>query len=211
MQVKPLMSTAYNTQTDGQTERTNHVQEYYRRTFVNYAQNDWYQLLPLAEHPYHNSATNMHTMTRIFGNYGFHQQTEWINEREACNPWVTMYAHLMQDIHRRVKQTLQNARESNKTYCDKKGTEQPSIEVGDLVMLNAKNMRTKQPLNKLSPKLSGLFQVLRIKGRWAYHWEILPWWKVYPVFHVSSLEPYPSLNRPNRENHHEIQKTSRET
>ena len=44
------ISTAYNPQTDGQTERTNQVLEGYLRSFVNYDQNNWYQLLPLAEH-----------------------------------------------------------------------------------------------------------------------------------------------------------------
>ena len=44
----------YNSQTDGQTERTNQVLEGYLRTFVNYDQDAWYQLLPLAEHAYNN-------------------------------------------------------------------------------------------------------------------------------------------------------------
>jgi len=80
------MSTAYHPQTDGQTERTNKVLERYLRTFVNYDQNDWYQLLPLAEHAYNNSATKAHKMTLFFANYGFHPQTEWMKEREAHNP-----------------------------------------------------------------------------------------------------------------------------
>ena len=61
--VKRRRSTAYNPQTDGQTERTNQVREGYLRTFVNYDQNDSYQLLPLAEHAYNNSASNAHKMT----------------------------------------------------------------------------------------------------------------------------------------------------
>ena len=58
--VKRRMSTAYHPQTDGQTERTKQVLEDYLRTFVNYDQDNWYQLLPLAEHAYNNSATNAH-------------------------------------------------------------------------------------------------------------------------------------------------------
>ena len=48
--IKQGMSTAYHPQTDGQTERTNQVLEGYLRNFVNYDQNDRYQLLPLAEY-----------------------------------------------------------------------------------------------------------------------------------------------------------------
>jgi len=131
--VKRRMSTAYHPQTDGQTERTNQRLEGYLRTFVNYDQDDWYQLLLLAEHLYNNSATNAHKMIPFFANYGFHPQTEWMKEREAHNPGATMYAHGMQDIHQQAKQTLETTRESMKKYYDRKATEQPSIEVGDLV------------------------------------------------------------------------------
>jgi len=112
--VKRCMSTAYHPQTDGQTERTNQVLEGYLRTSVNYDQDDWYQLLPLAKPAYNNSATNAYPMTPFFANYGFHPQRKWMKEREAHNPGATMYAHWMQDIHQRAKQTLENTRESMK-------------------------------------------------------------------------------------------------
>jgi len=86
-----------------------------------------------------------------------------------------------------------------KTYYDRKAKEQPSIEVGELLMLNAKNIRTKRPSKKLSTKLYGPFKVLEKKGSRAYKLEISPQWKVHPVFHVSLLEPYRASNRPNRE------------
>jgi len=196
--VKRRMSTAYHPQTDGQTERTNQVLEGYLRTFVNYDQNDWYQLLPLAEHAYNNSATNAHKMTPFFANYGLHPKTEWMKEREAQNPGAAMYVHGMQDIHQQAKQTLENTRESMKKYYDPKGTAHPNIEVGDLVMLNAKNIRTKRPSKKLSPKLYGPFKVLEKKGSRAYKLEISPRWKIHHGFHVSLLEPYRASNRRNR-------------
>jgi len=120
--VKRRMSTGYHPQTDGQTERTNQVLEGYLRTFVNYDQNHWYQLLPLAEHAYNNSATNAHKITPFFANYGFHPQMEWMKEREAHKPGATLYAHWMQDIHQQAKQTLENTRESMQKYYDRKAT-----------------------------------------------------------------------------------------
>ena len=84
-------------------------------------------------------------------------------------------------------------------YYDRKATAQHNIEVGDLVMLNAKNIRTKRLSKKLSPKLHGPFKVLEKKGSRAYKLEISPRWKIHPVFHVSLLEPYRASNRPTRE------------
>jgi len=81
-----------------------------------------------------------------------------------------------------------------KQYYDRKATEQPSIEVGDLVMLNAKNIPTKRPSKKLSPTLYGPFKVLEKNGSRAYKLEISPRWKIHPVFHISLLEPYRASN-----------------
>src|SRR5215470_1565946 len=47
-------STAYHPQTDGQTERVNQELEQYLRIFVGERQNDWHDLLPLAEFQYNN-------------------------------------------------------------------------------------------------------------------------------------------------------------
>ena len=63
LKIKQRISTAYHPQTDGQTERTNQVLECYLRNFVNYDQNNWYQLLQLAEQAYNNSVTNAHGMS----------------------------------------------------------------------------------------------------------------------------------------------------
>jgi len=91
--IKRKMSTAYHTQTDGQTERVNQVLGGYLRKFVNYDQDDWYHLLPLAEYAYNNSITTAHDMTPFFANYGYYPQTEWLKEREAQNPGANRYAH----------------------------------------------------------------------------------------------------------------------
>jgi len=73
------------------------------------------------------------------------------------------------------------------------------MDVGDLVRLNAKNIPTKRPSKKVSPKLYGPFKVLEKKGSRAYKLEISPGLMIDPVFHVSLLKPYGTSNRPNRE------------
>jgi len=138
--IRQKMSTAYHPQTDGQTERTNQTLEGYPRNFVNYDQNDWYQLLPLAEHAYNNSTTNAHGMSPFYANYGFHPQTEWMKDREAHNPGAGLYAHWMQVTHQHARKALEQTREEMSKYYDRKARQQPDIKVRDLVMLNAKNI-----------------------------------------------------------------------
>jgi len=53
--IKRSMSTAFHPQTDGQTERINQVIEAYLRSYCNYEQNDWAEMLGMAEFAYNNS------------------------------------------------------------------------------------------------------------------------------------------------------------
>ena len=110
-----------------------------------------------------------------------------------------MYTHWMQTVQNKARKTLEQTREAMKKYCDQRATPQPDIDIGDLVMLNAKNIRTKRPTKKLSPRLYRPFKVLEKSGNRAFKLDISPSWKIHPVFHVSLLEPYKVSDRPNRE------------
>jgi len=145
--VKRHKSTAYHPQTDGQTERTNQVLEGYLTNICQLRSKRVVSTIAVSRTCLQQPATNAHKMTPFFANYGFHPQTEWMKETEAHNPGATIYAHWMQDIHRQVKETLENTRESLKKYYDPNATKQPTIEVGDLVMLNAKNIRNEKKKN----------------------------------------------------------------
>ena len=75
LNIKRKLSTAFHPQTDGQTERVNQTLETYLRTFINYDQDDWLQMLPLAEFAYNNSYTTATRTTPFYANYGFHPRT----------------------------------------------------------------------------------------------------------------------------------------
>jgi transposase InsO family protein len=70
--VKQRMSTAFHPQTDGQTERVNQVLEAYLGEYCNYEQNDWAELLPLAEFTYNNSFSSATGLSPFYANYGYH-------------------------------------------------------------------------------------------------------------------------------------------
>ena len=76
-------STAYHPQTDGQTERTNQTLETYLRTYINYQQNDWVDLLPIAEFAYNNSVHSGTTVSPFFANYGHHPRISMTIDREV--------------------------------------------------------------------------------------------------------------------------------
>ena len=69
------MSTVFHPQTDGQTERQNQVLEHYLRMFVNYQQDDWVSLLPIAEFAYNNSTHASTRLTPFYSLMGYHPRS----------------------------------------------------------------------------------------------------------------------------------------
>jgi hypothetical protein len=64
--------TAFHPQTDGQTEQQKKSMEQYLRAFSNYEQDNWAELLPLAEFAYNNSVHHSMWMTPFWANYHNH-------------------------------------------------------------------------------------------------------------------------------------------
>ena len=91
--VRLRKSTAFHPQTDGKTKRVNQSLKQYLRQYCNYEQDDWYDLLPLAEYAYDNSATRATQMSLFFTNHGFHPRTNWPVEKESKNPASRNYTH----------------------------------------------------------------------------------------------------------------------
>jgi hypothetical protein len=192
LNIKRKMSTAFHPQTDGQTERVNQTLEHYLRQFCNYEQNDWYEMLPLAEYCYNNSVTTATQLSPFYANYGFHPRTNWPVEMESKNPASKSYAHWMTSVHELCASHLKITQERMSRYYDRTKSAPPQYSVGDLVMLNGKNIRTRRAAKKLDNKLFGPFKVNKVVGtsKMSVGLELPKRWRVHNVFHVSLLEPY---------------------
>ena len=186
--------TAFHPQTDGQTERVNQSLEQYLRQYCNNEQDNWNDLLPLAEFAYNNSASTTTQMSPFFANFGFHHRTTWPVEKESKNPASRNYAHWMESVHELCVKRLEETREHMGKYYDRSRKEAPPYTVGDLVLLNGKNIRTRRPAKELDAKLFGLFKVVRLVGQGRQlvelespqHWSL----RVHHVFHTLLIEPY---------------------
>ena len=75
--IKQRLLTAFHPQTNGQTKRQNSTIEAYLRAFVNFEQNDWARLLPMAEFAYNNArnASTGHTPFEL--NCGYHPRMSY--------------------------------------------------------------------------------------------------------------------------------------
>jgi len=188
--IRPRMSTAFHPQTDGQTEGLNQTIEAYLRAFVNKKQDNWKRLLPMAEFAYNNSATTGNGMSPFYANYGFHPMAVGLASMEPLNPASTAYAHWMQAVHEEARKGLEEVQERMRQYTNPERKEPPAYRVGDLVMLNGRNIKRRRPSRKLDHKNHGPFQIEKIVSPLAIRLTLPRKWKIPNVFHVSLLEPY---------------------
>jgi len=74
-----------------------------------------------------------------------------MKEREAQNLGATMYTHWMKiSAGEREDNSQANNRARKKSY-DRRATPHPDIERYDMVMLNAKKIKSKRPTRKFTP------------------------------------------------------------
>jgi hypothetical protein len=189
LKIDPRKSTAFHPQTDGQTERMNQTLETYLRIFCNHEQDDWFDLLPLAEFAYNNASQESTQMSPFYANYGFHPR--FLAEFTPTNvPASDDFAAHLHEAHERLVENVKQAQNYQARYYDAK---HKSIEFqpGDMVWLNSTNIATSRPSKKLDWKRLGPFKVLKRIGLQAYQLELpITMRNIHDTFHVSLLEPY---------------------
>jgi hypothetical protein len=65
-------TSGYHPEGDGQTERANQTLEQFLRIYCNYQQDNWSELLPLAEFTYNNAPSATTGVSPFFTNKGYH-------------------------------------------------------------------------------------------------------------------------------------------
>jgi len=123
------MSTSYHPQTDGQIEEVKQSVELYVRTFCNYEQDNWRDLLPLAKHAYKNLITTGTEMSPFYANYGCHPRTNWPTKEEVTYPASEVYKHYVHNVHELCKEGLEKARKQMAKYLDQRVKEPPLIKL----------------------------------------------------------------------------------
>ena len=179
------MSTAYHPQTDGQTERTNQSLEQYLRHYVNDTQNNWVELLPMAQLALNAKVSDTTKVTPFFANYGrepnlFGDARQGYSAQSAIGRVETM---------RRIHENITKMQKKSEIYQNKKRKTKPQLKEGDKVYLLTKNLKTRRPSKKLDHVKVGPFFIKAQRGAVSYELELPQDAKVHPVFHISLLEP----------------------
>ncbi|MDB4947326.1 MAG: hypothetical protein JWP97_6860 [Labilithrix sp.] len=139
-----------------------------------------------------HSATKQTPFYAAYGQHPTNNFSEAIDKpgTPAAEGWVDTLRQMQDEMRESLKAARDwIARQYNKKVL--KEEQEPQFPVGDYVMLNARNIKTRRPTKKLDHKLRGKFKIKRLIGTHAYELELPPGvGKIHPVFHISLLKPY---------------------
>src|SRR6202165_392033 len=201
--IKGNKSTAFHPQSDGQTERVNQVLEQYLRIFCDYQQDNWLQLLQLAEFAYNNARHSTTQVSPFFANHGYHPRCT-IKVRaptdDSHNPAADDIVTKFKKIYTQLRSDLAEAQAKYKKHFDAHVKELPPFKVGDMVWLSRKNISTTRPSRKLDYRRLGPYKIIQCLGesQLAFKLDLPPTMRIHPVFHGSFLSPYHANTLPGR-------------
>ncbi|HLO99762.1 MAG TPA: reverse transcriptase domain-containing protein [Fimbriimonas sp.] len=186
------LSTAFHPQTDGQTERVNAIVEQYIRGYCNYQQDNWAELLTMAEFAYNNTISATTGVTPFFANYGYHPRYQIRQRSDSPAPLpetLRDYSERLQGLDAYLRAEISWSQDMQAEQANKNRLPPPVLNVGDYVWLLRRHIQTTRPSSKLDYKRLGKFRISEKISAHAYKLELPPSMKVHPVFHVSLLEP----------------------
>ena len=192
-------SSAFHPQTNGQTERINAELEQYLRLYIDWAQDDWVDWLPLAEFAGNNMISETTGVSPFFANYGFNprmgveptkppppnisesQRREFFRASEIADRFKAIL-----DMVTALARQAQNRYEEN---ANRHREDAPRYRVGDKVFLDMQNYETGRPMAKLAPRFEGPFEVTKASSH-AVTLKLPANMKIFPTFHVSRVRPH---------------------
>ncbi|KAJ3560359.1 hypothetical protein NP233_g10892 [Leucocoprinus birnbaumii] len=192
----------YHPEGDGQTERTNQTLEQYLRVYCNYQQDNWSELLPLAEFAYNNAPSATTGISPFFANKGYHPNISVYPERDIASARAREFAVDLQELQETLKSKISAAQQRYQRSADSRRLTAPNFEIGQRVFVKAQFFRTTRPSKKLSEKYLGPYKIIAQPGSHSFTVRLPDSMRaVHPVFHVSMLEPatpnpYPDRSEP---------------
>ena len=192
-------TSGYHPEADGQTERTNQTLEQYLRMYCNYQQDNWSDLLPLAEFAFNNSPSATTGISPFYANKGYHPNISVNSAQDFASARARDFAVNLDELHSELKQQIAISQKRYQGPADARRKPPPDFQVGQQVFVKAQFFRTTRPSRKLAEKYLGPFEIINKVGPQSFALRLPDSMKsVHPVYHVSMLEPFIPSSIPHR-------------
>jgi hypothetical protein len=190
--VSLLFSTAYHSQTDGQSEATNKYLQTMLRFFVNERQDDWALYLSEAEFLINNSTTASMKMSPNEVLFGFKL---WTNIAALGQDLAAQDNPLLAPALRSLARADAEDASHHAAYHMARGYnnkhKEISLNVGDKAYIRLGNGYKLRgiPKAKLSLQRVGPFEIVAKVGTLAYELRLPDDWRIHHVISIAQLEP----------------------
>jgi len=111
-------TSGYHPEANGQAERTNQTLEQYLRVYCNYQQDNWSELLPLAEFAYNNAPSATTGVSPFFANKGYHPNFLVYPERDIASSRACDFVIDLDELQSTLKVEIANAQRQYKPSAD---------------------------------------------------------------------------------------------
>ena len=179
-QINHRMTTTYHPQANGKAKRTNQELKQYLRKYANHQQNNWPELIPLAEYAYNTTKmqeTDFTPYQVVYGKtptihvaLGEPSQAAIEKIRKVVYKNLLYSQVLLQEHRNKRRKPATELRPGNKAYVQKCGA------------------RKDRPSASLDDKHWGPFPVKQKVGQSSYKLELPPQTRIHPVFNSNVLK-----------------------
>jgi len=186
---------------DRQTECVNQELDQFLRLFVNEWQDDWYDLLPIAEFQHNNHVHSAMQQPLFLLDTGRipHMGFEPRQDPSSLET-VNEFTKRIESATEEAKSVICKAQEDMTRYYNQRRSPAPVFKQGDWVYLDASDIRMTCPSPKLSHRKLGPFEIERQVGPLAYQLKLPHGLRqLHPVFNVVKLSATPDDPIPGRE------------
>jgi hypothetical protein len=154
------LSKAFHPHIHCQTERVNSILKQYLQGYCSYQQDNWAELLSMAEFSYNNTVSATTGASPSFANYHYHPRYEMSanNDSELLTPEALIdYSDRLTKLEKFFRSEIAYAQAAQAEQADKHRSTPPVFRAGNQVWLNRRHVRTTRPSAKLDYKRLGRF------------------------------------------------------
>jgi len=189
--IKTKLSTAFHSQTDGQTERMNQEIEQYLRFFIKHRQKDWPEWLAIAEFAINNKVHMATKISSFMANYGKELRMGGDIRKKGKVESATEFAKRMKKVHEEAEAVLRKTQEEMKRYADRERKETEEWRKGDRVLLSTKDLVFKErPSKKLTERYVGPYAIEEVVSSNVVKLQLPSLMRIHPVVNVSRIIRY---------------------
>src|SRR5882724_12547324 len=145
LDMKLHCTSGYHLEGDGQTERMNQTLEQYLRIYCNYQQDNWSELLPLAEFACNNTLSATTGVTPFFANKGYHPNLTVHPECDLASTRTRDFVTDLDELHQQLGQHIADAQCQYQTSADSRWLPALEFKIGSHIYVKAQLFNTTRP------------------------------------------------------------------